>query len=195
LDGLANTGDVRLLSDNSSEKLSFSDGESIEEIEIYAPRAYFADTIHHLDSYDAVLEEMKTQFYPNTAIITDDDWNKLNLDLSETERQVSIRNYSFINDHINMDLNIDAGGMVVITDYYDPEWKVFVNGKESEVIKTNYLFMGVPIPEAGEYHVEFRYVPTSLYLYFAISTVGFALFAIMIIFRRTLEILIERLEK
>jgi uncharacterized membrane protein YfhO len=91
-----------------------------------------------------------------------------------------------------MDLNTDAGGMVVITDYYDPEWRVFVNGKKSEVIKTNYLFMGVPIPEAGEYHIEFRYVPQSLYLFFAVSAVGFALFAVMIIFRKALEKLIDR---
>ena len=135
---------------------------------------------------------MKTQFYPNTAIITDDDWSKLDLVLSETEQQVSIRNYSFKNDRINMDLNADAGGMVVITDYYDPEWRVSVNGKESEVVKTNYLFMGVPIPEAGEYHVEFRYVPASLYFYFAVSAVGFALFAGMIIFRKNLEMRIDR---
>ena len=91
-----------------------------------------------------------------------------------------------------MDLNTDSGGMVVITDYYDPEWKVYVNGKESEVVKTNYLFMGVPIPEAGEYHVEFRYVPTSLYCYLAISTLGFASLVVMIVFRKNLEMLIDR---
>ena len=189
IDGIANAGDISLL---PAYNIIFSDGETIEEIGDYAPRAYFADSIRHLDSYDAVLEEMKTQFYPNTAIITDDDWSKLDLVLSETEQQVSIRNYSFKNDRINMDLNADAGGMVVITDYYDPEWRVFVNGKESELVKTNYLFMGVPIPEAGEYHVEFRYVPASLYFYFAVSAVGFALFAGMIIFRKNLEMRIDR---
>ena len=189
IDGIANAGDISLL---PAYNKIFSDGETIEEIGDYAPRAYFADSIRHLDSYDAVLEEMKTQFYPNTAIITDDDWSKLDLVLSETEQQVSIRNYSFKNDRINMDLNADAGGMVVITDYYDPEWRVSVNGKESELVKTNYLFMGVPIPEAGEYHVEFRYVPASLYFYFAVSAVGFALFAGMIIFRKNLEMRIDR---
>ena len=189
IDDIANTGDISLLPAYTK---IFSDGETIEEIGDYAPRAYFADSIRHLDSYDAVLEEMKAQFYPNTAIITDDDWSKLKLDLSESEHQFSIENYSFINDHVNMDLKTDAGGMVVITDYYDPEWRVFVNGKESEVIKTNYLFMGVPIPEAGEYHVEFRYVPTSLYRYLAISALGFALLAVMIVFRKPLGRLIDR---
>lgn len=187
VDGAAATGDICLLP--AYHKI-FSDGETIEEIEDYAPRAYFADSIHHRDSYDAVLEEMKAQFCPNTAIITDEDWSKLNLDLSETERQASIQDYSFKNDRININLLTDTGGIVVITDYFDPGWKVFINGKESEVIKTNYLFMGVPIPEGGEYHVEFRYVPTLLY--FAVSAVGFALFAVMIIFRRNLEKLIVR---
>ena len=179
VDGVDDSGDICLL--QAYNKI-FSDEETIEEIVEFAPRAYFAGSIRHVESYDAVLEEMKAQFYPNTAIITDDDWGKINLELSETGQQVSIQNYSFNNDCVNMDLNTDAGGMVVITDYYDPEWKVYVNGKESEVVKTNYLFMGVPIPEAGEYHVEFRYVPTSLYCYLAISTLGFALFAVMIIF-------------
>ena len=189
VDGVANTGDICLI---PAFQTIFSDGETIEEVEEFAPRAYFADSIRHLDSYDAVLEDMKAQFYPNTAIITDDDWRKLNIKLSKAEQHVSIQNYSFKNDCINMDLNTDAGGMVVITDYFDPEWKVYVNGKESEVVKTNYLFMGVPIPEAGKYHVEFRYVPTSLYLYFVISAMGFALFAVMIIFRKTLEIFLNQ---
>ncbi len=189
VDGVDDSGDICLL--QAYNKI-FSDGETIEEIVEFAPRAYFAGSIRHVESYDAVLEEMKAQFYPNTAIITDDDWGKINLELSETEQQVYIQNYSFKNDCVNMDLNTDSGGMVVITDYYDPEWKVYVNGKESEVVKTNYLFMGVPIPEAGEYHVEFRYVPTSLYCYLAISTLGFASLVVMIVFRKNLEMLIDR---
>lgn len=189
VDSVVNAGDMCLLPVYQE---IFSDGETIEEIEEFSPRAFFADSIHHLDSYDEILEEMKAKFYPNCAIIIDNDWSKLDLDLKGTEQQVSIQNYSFKNDRVNMDLNTDTGGMVVITDYYDPEWRVFVNGKESRVIKTNYLFMGVPIPEAGKYHVEFRYVPTSLYFYFAISTVGFALLTIIILFRKTLEMLINR---
>lgn len=189
VDDVVDNGDICLVP--AYHKI-FSDGEIIEEVKEFAPRAYFANSIHHLDSYDAVLEEMKAHFYPNTAIITNDDWDKLNIKFSGKEQHVSIKNYSFINDRINMDLKADSGGMVIITDYYNPEWKVFVNGKQSEIIKTNYLFMGVPIPEAGEYHIEFRYVPTSLYLYFAISFVGFALLVIMVVFNKTLEMLIDR---
>lgn len=189
VNGVAQVGDLCQL---PAYHKTFSDGEYIEELEAYAPRAYFADTVRHQASYAAVLEEMKTQFYPNTAIITDDDWDKLSLDLGDTAQQATIENYRFDGDCIQMDLHTDAGGMVVITDYYSPEWRALVNGKEATVIKTNYLFMGVPIPEAGTYHVAFRYVPTSLYVYAAISGVGFALLAAAILFRRRLEMWIDR---
>ena len=189
VDGTAAAGDICLLLAYNE---VFSDGEAIQELEDYAPRAYFAGSIRHLSSPDAVLEEMKNGFYPHTAILTEADWSKLKLNLKEAQPPVAIRNYSFTNDCIQMDLNTDAGGMVVITEYYDPEWRVFVNGKASEVIRTNYLFMGVPIPQGGEYHVEFRYVPRSVYVYLAVSALGAALLAGGIVFREKIERLINR---
>ena len=48
----------------------------------------------------------------------------------------------------------------MLNEYYDSDWKVYVNGEEQELIKCNYLFRGVEVPE-GQCTVEFRYEPTA----------------------------------
>lgn len=58
---------------------------------------------------------------------------------------------------------------LVLTDNYYPGWDVVVNGKKGKVLKTNYSFRGVLIPE-GKNNVEFNYLPMSFligaYLFF-----------------------------
>lgn len=51
-------------------------------------------------------------------------------------------------------------GVLVLADSYFPGWRVFVDGMEDKLLRTNYFFRGVAIP-AGEHRVEFRYEPMS----------------------------------
>jgi hypothetical protein len=182
------TGDISLIPTYSDGRMTFSDGETVEELSEYAPRAYFADSILRFASLDAVLEEMKSCFYPETALLDEATWSELSLQLNEdTYAPAAVENYSIGNDRIRMDVTTGTGGILIVTDYYDPDWKVYVNGQESQVFRTNYLFMGVELPTAGDYHVEFKYRPTGLYKCIAVSMFGFMLFVVLIVFRKRIE--------
>ncbi len=52
--------------------------------------------------------------------------------------------------------NIPARKFLVFNNGYYPGWKVFINGRESKLYRTNVAFRGVWIP-AGEQRIEFKY--------------------------------------
>ena len=62
---------------------------------------------------------------------------------------------------IEIDVNREA--LLVLSDNYYPGWRAKVNGKEKEVLRTNYTFRGVAIPK-GKNRVEMYYDPRSFKL-------------------------------
>ena len=76
----------------------------------------------------------------------------------------------------------DQPSLLVVLDNYYPMWRATVNGQETEIVRANYTFRGVPIP-AGQHEVTFRYVASNVrgpallsgFLLIALSLVGFGL--------------------
>lgn len=52
--------------------------------------------------------------------------------------------------------------MLVFTDAYDKDWKVYVDGDEEKIYRADYLFRAVAVPK-GEHSVTFRYAPKSFF--------------------------------
>ena len=52
-------------------------------------------------------------------------------------------------------------GFLFLSDTYYPGWRAFVDGKETEILRANYAFRAVKVPQ-GVHEVVFKYQPDSL---------------------------------
>jgi uncharacterized membrane protein YfhO len=66
---------------------------------------------------------------------------------------------------------------------YFPGWRAYVDGVETPIYPTNYLFRGVVVP-AGQHTVVFAYRPTSVLVGAAISVSTLAIVVALLIARR-----------
>lgn len=63
--------------------------------------------------------------------------------------------------HVAIDVELQAPGLVVIGDCWDPGWHAEVDGVESEVVIVDHALRGVFV-EGGAHRIEYRYWPRSL---------------------------------
>ena len=58
--------------------------------------------------------------------------------------------------------------MLLYNDRASRDWRVWVDGKQTQLLHCNYIMRGVFVP-AGEHKVEFRYEPTLIPLCVTLS--------------------------
>ncbi len=108
------------------------------------------------------------------------------------EKIISLLNVSPIKDASNVNIihenpnevilkaRMEHAGLLVLTQAYHPDWKVFIDGKKSEILQTNYLLRGVLVP-SGEHEIKFIFAPFSFYAGILISGIS-ALFLVYFVF-------------
>ncbi len=74
------------------------------------------------------------------------------------------------NQRISCRVAARASGYLVLLDSYYPGWSAYLDGAEVEVLRANYAFRAVAVPE-GSHVVEFRYRPKSFYWGFSLTLI------------------------
>ncbi len=72
--------------------------------------------------------------------------------------RVTVRSYR--NTEVKIDVASERDVILVLNDLYYPYWRVYVDGRERELLQANYLFRGVHVGP-GERRVLFRFEPFS----------------------------------
>jgi len=70
----------------------------------------------------------------------------------------SVKIISYTPNVVTIEAKTEAPALVFLSDNFYPGWKAFVNGKETKILRTDYSFRAVVVPE-GESIVEFGYKP------------------------------------
>jgi uncharacterized membrane protein YfhO len=74
---------------------------------------------------------------------------------------------------VSIKASSNGTGILVLADSYYPGWKVFVDGKETKILRANHFFRGVVL-EPGEHDVRFEYEPWTFTLGLWISSITFS---------------------
>ena len=83
-----------------------------------------------------------------------------------------IRLVQYSNDTLRYESNAAAGQFAVFSEvYYDRGWKAFIDGKETPIVKVNYVLRGLPVP-AGNHKIEFVFAPQSYIMGSRITTIS-----------------------
>ncbi|MDO8691068.1 MAG: YfhO family protein [Dehalococcoidia bacterium] len=62
--------------------------------------------------------------------------------------------------HLTVRVDVTQPGVLVLSEVYFPGWRALLDGRETRIVRTNYLLRGIAIP-AGPHVVEMAYQPDS----------------------------------
>ncbi len=72
---------------------------------------------------------------------------------------------------VELDVDLQTPGLVVLADIYYPGWKLTIDGKPAAIYRTNRIMRGAAVP-AGPHHLVYSYDPPSFRIGAVVSVVG-----------------------
>jgi len=139
----------------------------------YLPRASMFYDIKIINE-DKVKEYMDSEEfdYRKTIVIEKDPENISLPNITDSASipvsNVKITEYSL--NKISMDVEASENGFLLLSEVYYPAWKAYVDGKETEIFRTDYSMRSIYL-EKGNHKVEFVYesdtFETGMYISFA----------------------------
>ena len=83
-------------------------------------------------------------------------------------------------NEVEVDCVTTSPAMMVLNDSWTPGWKAYVDGANRPVVRVNYAFRGVVVPE-GQHRVLFLYRPTLLVIGLVVSTASIVMLFLLAI--------------
>ena len=108
---------------------------------------------------DQVLADLEN-FDPLSAAFLEDG---AHFESSAAFTRASVREIAWRNDSVELEVELDGAGLLVLTEQYFPGWTVAVNGVQRPLLRADSIFRAVAL-EAGRQTVVFRYAPWSFAL-------------------------------
>lgn len=132
----------------------------------FLPRARFVQNVTSVKNFDETNRILQTDigFDPSIMALVENYHGSITLNPGEV----------ITTDHEKNDilkLSVETGGnsFLVLSDTWYPGWKAYIDGKETEIYKTNGMLRGIFIEGEGLHNVEFVFSPESYYIGFGIS--------------------------
>ncbi len=145
------------------------------------PRAYIVSNFEILTDQKSILKRLfdKTFDYRKKVIL--EEKPKLQLkDSVLSNEELSIKQYK--ENIVSITTSTASNSLLVLSDNYYPGWKAYVDGKETQIYRTNYTFRSVVLPK-GEHIVGFKYEPKSFQVGVSLSILSAAIMFLLFIFR------------
>jgi hypothetical protein len=122
------------------------------------PKAYAVDSVINGNSDDGILKEIfRDDFHSSQSAVIESSNQIVH---SEDKRVGEVEVVSYKNNSVELSTNLYSENLVILNDVLYPGWKVYVDAKESQIERVNYIFRGVIAP-SGKHTIKFEYKPDS----------------------------------
>jgi hypothetical protein len=121
---------------------------------------------------------------PKQTVWVDTRYNKESQFEANTDPNATIYLSKYHPERMEYQSNSKTGGFAIFSEIWyrgNEDWKIYIDGKESKMIRTNYLLRGAYIP-AGNHKIEMKYTNEKLDLYKKIGYVSTFLLILLSIF-------------
>ena len=147
-------------------------------IDRVVPRTYIVSKTTQEEDPVKILDRLSSaEFDPNKLVILE---KPVEIPPNKNfKAEASITHYG--NQDVAIRASLTSPGVLVLTDFFYPGWRVYVDGEEREILRANLFFRGVPL-QPGEHDVGFRYEPRSFALGLYISLAFLAAVSIWSVF-------------
>jgi len=117
-----------------------------------------------------------------TVLVSDEIPAPAPANTNATPGSVEIASYS--PRQIELNVKAAAPSVVLFNDKFDPDWKVWVDGKPAKLLRCNYLMRGVQVP-VGDSKVRFHFEPslTAMKITVVASVIGLLLSGLLFVVR------------
>lgn len=124
--------------------------------------AWFVNGVRFENGPAAVMNALSNFSPRDTAILFAEDKNQVPANLGG-DSTGTIRLLNNDNDVVLYRSNSTAPAFAVFSEiFYSKGWKAYIDGKESPIIRTNYVLRGLVVP-AGQHEIKFEFRPASYY--------------------------------
>jgi uncharacterized membrane protein YfhO len=166
--------------DDDSFKLIRGGPVKIYENRNQLPRAFFVSNASVYADDDEVLKAMqKPTFSPRASVLlTREEYHKIGEGaagekLMEGVKTTDVKILKYSPNRVEIETIENDKGFLVLADNYYPGWRVYVNGKEKNIVRVYYNLRGVFLPQ-GNSRVVFSFEPLSLTIGASITSLTLA---------------------
>ena len=153
--------------------IRFADGNNQERVQLNQGalgNAWLVNTVEIVENANQEIDALNRIDVSNTAAVHQEFNDYLTSTSFSGNGNVQLTNYSS-NDLI-YSFNSTEQQMVVFSEiWYQPGWKAYIDGQETDHIRVNYALRGLLVP-AGNHEIVFKFEPRSYYLGETISLIS-----------------------
>ena len=141
---------------------------------------WFVKAVNFKPTPLAVMNSLTTLNTKDSAVVEDGEKALVKYD-EATDSTAKISLVKNENDFIEYTSNAATTKFAVFSEvYYNAGWKAYIDGKETPIVKTNYVLRGLSVP-AGQHKITFEFKPSSYYDSIKISVASSGLIWLLLI--------------
>ncbi|MCX7878509.1 MAG: YfhO family protein [Ignavibacteria bacterium] len=156
----------------------------------YKPKAFFVKEVRTSDGLGILNSIKNREVNLSETAFTE---KPLPVSINPPDSTVKAEIISYGIHNITIEVNASGNNFLFISEtFYPPGWKAYIDGNETEIFKTNYLYRGIIVPQ-GKHKIELKY-ESSTYETGRMITLGTNVFMLIVFLGSALLWLIKRKE-